>query len=120
MTSVAMDSLLEGQVVHKRKKSRKICFYDVVQQGTGERRGAVMKSWVCGEAEMARAQCGADGRIRVGDVVKFHGRTEEDSDLFDICKFEMVSRFSEAFPGKTFQPLPPSGSSKKDEKQSIR
>ena len=30
----------------------------------------------------------------------------------------MVSRFSEAFPGKTFQPLPPSGSSKKDEKQS--
>jgi hypothetical protein len=108
---------LRGQVVHMRKVSKKLFFYDVLDDDGG-RRCVVMKSWICGEPEMKRASRG-DNKIHCGDKMVFSGLYEEDDTQILAAKtYSIVERWAESNQTLQFQPIPPAASSKEAEKES--
>ena len=96
---------VEGQVVHLRRLSRKICFYDLIDDAEN-RICTVMKMDVVGEVLIQKAQKSPESRIRVGDKVRFRGHWD-DQDTFQIINYELLESFSKLHPGKVFQSIPP-------------
>ena len=85
-----MEVRIQGQVVHIRKLSKKIAFFDIEQSDRLEetehsdemngktRKCVVLKTWNCGEEVMEKA-VKTNQRIHVGDFVAFTGSYENDS-----------------------------------------
>lgn len=101
---------VEGQVVHLRRLSRKICFFDLIDESQN-RICTVMKMDVVGEMIIQKAQKSPGSRIRVGDRVRFKGFWEE-KETFNIGGYELLESFSKLNPGKVFQSIPPPMESK--------
>ncbi|KAK7254541.1 hypothetical protein SO694_000114112 [Aureococcus anophagefferens] len=106
----AKPSVLVGQVVHRRRLSKKLCFLDVVADG--ERYCLVAKSEVLGVA----TACGLAGvkkatDVRAGDVVRAAGVWEDAATLVVDGRLDVVDRWDTAARGP-FAPVPPPPSGK--------
>lgn len=103
-----IESEIEGVVVHIRKTSKKLAFFDVepkvIRDSDRDRVTVVFKAWECGET-IVRAVRG-EAKIHLGDGVCFRGYFE-DEDTFCAQDYQTVSLWSERCPDKTFQPKPP-------------
>ena len=109
------ESEIEGLVVHIRKTSKKLAFFDVEPEVTRDsgrgRVTVVLKAWESGEA-IVRAVRG-ETKIHLGDKVSFKGYFE-DEDTFCALDYQILSLWSERCPDKTFQPKPPENNHAKD------
>ena len=104
---------IEGMVVHIRKTSKKLAFFDIEPKVIRDRDRVtvVFKAWEC-EESIVRAVRG-EAKIHLGDNVCFRGYFE-DGDTFCAQDYQIVSLWSERCPDKTFQPKPPESNHSKD------
>ena len=97
----------QGQVVHKRQLSRKLCFLDIVldneeeidkTRGVAEkgslallllRKTVILKSWICGQDVMDRALKGS-GKIHCGDWVHCQGQMCQSGEELTAANFEVL------------------------------
>ena len=104
-----MEAKVEGQVVHIRKLSKKIAFFDIEQtknsEASPQRICIVLKTWNCGEEVMEQA-VKTSQRIHVGDFVAFSG-TSEDEKTFGAKSFEILSYWASHNPNVVFEAKPP-------------
>ena len=122
-----MSEKINGQIIHKRKLSKKLIFFDIEpvdvhetnQISTNsdnvvinnqpniqnERITIVLKSWDCGEDVFRKATQG-NQKIHVGDKVSFTGKFE-DVKTFSAKIFTVDEYWSAANPGLNFIPKPP-------------
>ena len=123
------EKILKGQIIHKRKLSKKLIFLDIepndVYHETNhstnrddnvvihendksdnqkERITIVLKSWDCGEDIFRKATQGSQ-KIHVGDEVSFTGKFE-DLKTFSAKFFKVDKYWSAANPGTNFIPKP--------------
>ena len=96
--SDAAEARLVGQVVHRRRLSKKLCFLDVVADG--ERYCLVAKSEVLG----VPTACGLAGvkkatDVRAGDVVRAAGVWEDAATLVVDGRLDVVDRWDTAARG---------------------
>ena len=101
------DSEIEGTVIHIRKTSKKIAFFDIepkVTQDDRDRVSVVFKAWESGES-IVRAVRG-ETKIHLGDELSFRGYSET-ADSFCALQYRILTRWSERCPGRAFQPRPP-------------
>lgn len=104
--------LVVGTVVHIRKMSKKISFFDVLKQSETPsemppRVTVVLKLWVCGQKVMDDARSGP-GKIHAGDVVSFTVASATFEDAFEALDFKIERRYADHSGGKAFVPIPPS------------
>jgi len=117
-----MEVKTEGQVVHIRKLSKKIAFFDIEQTLLGDKLDdavnsdeepetlpqricVVLKTWNCGEDVMEQA-VKTGQRIHVGDVVAFSGAFEDEK-TFGAKSFQVLSYWSSNNPNLVFEAKPP-------------
>ena len=113
-----MEGKIEGQVVHIRKLSKKIAFFDIEKTILGEkpkdaenydqepkRICVVLKTWNCGEEVMEQA-VKTGQKIHVGDFVAFAGAFE-DENTFGAKSFEVLSYWASHNPNLVFEAKPP-------------
>jgi len=117
-----MEVKIEGQVVHIRKLSNKIAFFDVEQtlldgepkdpvdsdqepDVLPQRICVVLKTWNCGEDVMEQA-VKTGQRIHVGDFVAFSGAFEDEK-TFGAKSFEVLSYWASQNPNLVFEAKPP-------------
>ena len=109
-------------MVHIRKLSKKIAFFDIEQTLLGDkpenkisdgepetlsqRVCVVLKTWNCGEDVMEQA-VKTGQRIHVGDLVAFSGAFE-DKKTFSAKSFEVLSYWASHNPNLVFEAKPPS------------
>ena len=107
---------IEGLVVHIRKTSKKLAFFDVEPKVTQDsdrgRVTVVFKAWECGEA-IVRAVRG-ETKIHLGDNISFRGYYEDEDNNFCALDYQIVSLWSERCPDKTFQSKPPENNHAKE------
>eukprot|EP00092_Neocalanus_flemingeri_P015598 GFUD01016886.1.p1 GENE.GFUD01016886.1~~GFUD01016886.1.p1 ORF type:complete len:376 (+),score=90.30 GFUD01016886.1:46-1173(+) len=128
-----MDSSLSGTVVHIRKISKKILFFDIENQDLAEnpcstdhssihmtstplkRTTVVLKSWECGESIVLATR--SKSKIHVGDEVSFKGYFENE-DTFSAKTYNIDQLWSLKSPGAVFLPKPPADTPTKSVKRS--
>jgi hypothetical protein len=96
---------ISGTVVHIRKVSRKLVFFDIVQNVADTTRQTVVLKFWNGPELVNRANRGPD-KIHVGDVVKVIGCREEGGDVA-ATDFSVTDRWSDSHSTETFCPIPP-------------
>ena len=131
-TIVNMEVKIEGQVVHIRKLSKKIAFFDIELTPLDEkpenavpsdqeletvplRLCVVLKTWNCGEDVMERA-VKTGQRIHVGDFVAFSG-VYEDEKTFGAKSFKVLSYWAAQNPNSFFEAKPPPDLNRNDKKR---
>lgn len=102
---------LRGQVVHRRRMSKKLCFLDVMSSDV--RYCVVAKS----EVEGVATACGLEGvklatGVRAGDVVRVSGVWEDDVTLVCDGRLAVVDRWNDSH-SAPFDPIPPAPSARK-------
>ena len=111
------DSEIEGTVIHIRKTSKKIAFFDIepkVTQDDRDRVSVVFKAWESGES-IVRAVRG-ETKIHLGDELSFRGYSET-ADSFCALQYRILTRWSERCPDRAFQPRPPENNNIRDSDQ---
>ena len=99
-----MRDSVSGTIVHLRKTSRKLVFFDIEIPPGDRRKTVVVKSWETPEI-LSRAVKGKD-KIHLGDVIEFQGYHENDS-VFSASNYEIVTLWSVTNPELNFTPRPP-------------
>ena len=102
------DDELVGQVVHRRRKSKKLCFLDVM---SSEKRYCVVAK---SERNGVATACGLEGvklaiAVRAGDTVRVSGVWEDAATLLCDGRLEVADRWDHSTP---FEPIPPPPSAK--------
>ena len=118
-------SIISGTVVHIRKISKKLAFFDIentecerpsdstnkiiIEESldsnlAAERVSVVFKSWECGD-NLVRAISSKE-KIHVGDIVHFCGYFE-NKETFSVNSYEIKQFWSSISPGEDFIPRPP-------------
>ena len=123
-----MEMKIEGQVVHIRKLSKKIAFFDIEKTlldgktkdtGNSDQEAAricvVLKTWNCGEDVMERA-VKTGRKIHVGDFVAFSGASEDEK-TFSAKSFEVTSYWASQNPNLVFEAKPPPDHNRNDKKR---
>ena len=99
-----MSDSVTGNVVHIRKTSKKLAFFDIEVPPSDVRKTVVLKSWETLEI-LSRAVKGKE-KIHLGDEVNYTGYWETDS-VFCALNYDLVKLWSEKEPGTSFVPRPP-------------
>ena len=105
------DVEISGTVVHIRKVSRKLVFFDIIIGDTDakkdRRQAIVVKAWAPGSPELvARINRGPD-KLHGGDVVRVRGSYEALAGDFAAADYDVTERWSARHPTQTFSPIPP-------------
>jgi len=119
------EATISGTVVHIRKISKKLAFFDIEiselesnvdslketinnetlkSNATRDRLTIVFKSWECGEDIVLATR--SKEKIHVGDVVNFMGYFEDDTS-FSAKSYRIKDLWSSKNPGVDFIPKPP-------------
>ena len=118
IASLIMEVRIQGQVVHIRKLSKKIAFFDIEhsdglekteysdEMNVKTRKCVVLKTWNCGEEVMEKA-VKTNQRIHVGDFVAFTGSYEKNDSTFCAENFEIKIYWTSQNPGIVFEAKPP-------------
>ena len=99
----ANEKNVKGQIVHIRKVSQKIAFFDVID-GTGKRITVVVKRWESGDL-LTRITRGGE-KVHVGDEVYFSGYFEKSGD-FSAQNCVVLVLWSSENSNVPFVPIPP-------------
>ena len=99
-----MRDSVSGTIVHIRKTSKKLVFFDIEIPPRDLRKTVVVKSWESPEI-LSRAVKGKD-KIHLGDVIEFKGYNENDS-VFSALNYEILTLWSAKSPDLNFTPRPP-------------
>ena len=99
-----MRDSVSGTIVHMRKPSKKLVFFDIEIPPSDLRKTVVVKSWETPEI-LNRAVKGKD-KIHLGDVIEFRGYHESDS-VFSAQNYEIRTLWSSMSPELNFIPRPP-------------
>ena len=99
-----MRDSVSGTIVHLRKTSKKLVFFDIEIPPGDLRKTVVVKSWETPEI-LNRAVKGKE-KIHLGDVIEFKGYHESDS-VFSALNYEIRSLWSTRCPELSFTPRPP-------------
>jgi hypothetical protein len=114
------DTEIAGTVVHIRKVSRKLVFFDVIvvdEEGGEHRHTVVLKSWI-GPDLVDRANRGPD-KLHVGDLVRVIGCREKETECgsggdFAATDFSVTERWSARHQKESFCPIPPKLATRSD------
>ena len=117
-----MEINIKGQVIHKRSISKKLIFFDIIRDNENNiehskqldhspnsdntiRKTVVLKSAICGEEIMSLART-TSSKIHVGDIVKFNGNFEGDTQsTFQASSFNVITRWEKSIQEKVFLPF---------------
>ena len=101
-----MDDTVSGVVVHIRKSSKKLAFFDVETGEKEEKKRitVVFKTWECKDLLLKAIK--GDKKIHVGDNVSFKGYPESETE-FCVLEYQILQLWSETNPGVNFIPRPP-------------
>ena len=99
-----MRDTVSGTIVHLRKTSKKLVFFDIEIPPSDLRKTVVVKSWESPEI-LNRAVKGKD-KIHLGDVIEFKGYYESES-VFCAHQYYIRTLWSATNPELNFTPRPP-------------
>ena len=99
-----MGDSITGTVVHIRKTSKKLAFFDIEISQSDLRKTVAVKSWESPES-LSRAVKGKD-KIHVGDQIEFRGYQETEL-VFCAVSYDIVELWSDKNPQISFVPRPP-------------
>ena len=122
-----MGDTVEGQIVHIRKLSKKLVFFDLEPSREAlrespeeaskmeERVTVILKLCLCGEEVMVQATK-TSRKLHVGDLVRFSGLLE-DRRMFNARTFVVEKYWSVLSPGTVFSPRPPEDQWQEEEQE---
>ena len=111
-----MESIVIGQVIHKRSLSKKLMFIDITTgSNSDDRLTVVFKLAECGQEIMVKASK-SRSKIHVGDRIRVYGAPNKDADVLEILAkdFRVLERWSDVS-NTPFVPIPPITLSQLDE-----